>query len=301
MSVSPIRFYDRYRNTYCEEAVYGEWALRSLYGNGFGRLIGLPVLSRPLFSRFFGWYMSRPGSRAKIRPFIDKYNLDPSEFLDRVDRFTSFNAFFCRKLKPESRPINDEPRSIVFPADGRHLGWQETGSEQQVFVKGQRWDLPRLLNGDSELVEKFDRCTLVLSRLCPVDYHHFHFPESGTEISKQWHGHRLFSVSPIALRQTLSYIWRNKRCVTRIHSQGVGEYCMIEIGATNVGSIRHNAFPPETEIAKGTAKGWFEFGGSSIITLFQHGTIELQEDLVRLTREGTELYARMGDKMALKV
>ncbi len=300
MSARPIKYFDRYLNASQEEAVYGEWALRLVYENRIGRLIGLPVVARPFFSKIFGWYMRRPASRAKIRPFIEQYRLDPGEFKDPIEQFDSFNAFFCRQLRPGSRPIDPDPNAIVFPADGRHLGWQEIGREQQVFVKGQKWDLDGLLNGNRELISRFDRCTLILSRLCPVDYHHFHFPAPGCQIEQHWHGNRLFSVSPIALRHKLSCLWENKRCVSLIRSDQVGDYCQIEIGATNVGTIRYNPQEAGQPVNKGDPKGWFEFGGSSVITLFQNNRVKLANDLVRLTNEGMELYARVGDRMGVK-
>jgi phosphatidylserine decarboxylase len=52
-------------------------------------------------------------------------------------------------------------------------------------------------------------------------------------------------------------------------------------------------------VEKGQKKGWFEFGGSSVITLFEPGRITLSEDLVAQSRQGIELYARMGDRMGI--
>ena len=101
-------------------------------------------------------------------------NLDETEFLDKVSSFKSFNEFFYRKLKPESRPINRESGSVVFPADGRHLGVENISSSSRVYAKGQFFNLEKLLNS-ADLSKKYANGDLIISRLCPTDYHRFHF------------------------------------------------------------------------------------------------------------------------------
>ena len=297
MSGTPIIIHDRYRGTTFTEEVYGEGAVRFAYATAAGRVLTRFLLARAFVSRLFGWYMSRPGSRARIRPFIEQYGIDASEFARPVESFRSFNEFFHRELRPGARPVDPDPDSVVFPADGRHMGWTALGSEAGVFVKGQRWDLPSLLGNDPGLTRRFSGGTLVLSRLCPVDYHHFHFPVGGRCGPVTWQGRDLFSVNPIALRQTLAYLWTNKRALTLVETEHCGTCCFIEIGATNVGSIRHRPLPGDNLVAKGDPKGWFEFGGSSVITLFEKGRVRLSEDLLQQTENGIELYARVGDQM----
>ncbi len=296
MERAPITYFDRYQKAYRQERIYGEPFLRLLYGNAAGRALVRLLVSRPLFSRWYGWLMRRPASARHIRPFIEKYGLNAAEFAQPVEAFASFNAFFCRELRPEARPVDPDPAAVVFPADGRHLGWQTLGGEQRVFVKGQRWDLAALLGGDAALAARYAGGTLLLSRLCPVDYHHFHFPVAGRVLETRWAGRRLYSVNPLALRQRLAYLWQNRRCLTRLASERCGEVCLIEIGATHVGSLRHRPLPPDGQVAKGAPKGWFELGGSAVITLFEPGRVHLSRDLLTLTAEGTELYAHMGDR-----
>jgi phosphatidylserine decarboxylase len=297
MRGEPIQIFDRYTGKPVQEAVYGEGSLRFVYETALGRAGAAMMFSRPFVSRLFGWYMKRPASVIKIKPFVEKYGVDATEFSQPLEAYDSFNAFFCRELHPEARPVDAAPDSAVFPADARHLGFQTLGEEQRVFVKGQTWDLNALLGGDADLVQRFAGGSLVLSRLCPVDYHHFHFPVGGQVESLSWLGSRLYSVSPIALRQRLSYLWENLRCLTRMRTSAIGEVCFIEVGATNVGSIRHRPLPSNSQVLKGDPKGWFEFGGSSVITLFQPGVVTLSEDLLRCSAEGMELYAHCGDKM----
>jgi len=113
--------------------------------------------------------MRRRASRRDIRPFIDTYGLDPSEFLSSRRSSNRSNDFFIRRLKPSARPIDPAPDSVVFPADGRHLGFADVSRVEAIVVKGQSFDLPALL-GDAALAERHRGGAVVISRLCPTDY-----------------------------------------------------------------------------------------------------------------------------------
>ncbi len=296
--MEPIRFFNRHTGTLETEQVYGETFLRFTYGNPLGRIALHTFVKRPLFSKWFGHRMNQPASRAKIAPFIQQYGLDPAEFADPPDSFASFNGFFYRKLKPTARPIDPAGDSVVFPADGRHLGFARADEIAGVFVKGQRFDLPGLL-GDAALAARYASGALVLSRLCPVDYHRFHFPAEGTPGPVTEIGGPLFSVSPIALRRNLAFLWTNKRTLTRLETRGLGTVLLLEIGATCVGSILQTHRPGEP-VAKGAEKGYFAFGGSSTITIFEPGAVTLAADLLDHSSRRTELYARMGTVMGTR-
>lgn len=294
--MEPIRYFNRHTRKAETEQVYGEGFLRWTYGHPMGALARWAFVKRPFFSAWYGSRMDRPESAAKVAPFIDRYGLDPSEFADAADSFRSFNEFFYRKLKPASRPVDADESSVVFPADGRHLGFAKASAIGRVFVKGQKFDLPALL-GDHRLAERYLDGTLVLSRLCPVDYHRFHFPAAGIPAPTRTIAGPLFSVSPIALRKHLAYLWTNKRVVTSLETERFGTILLIEIGATCVGGI-HQTFLPGIAVHKGAEKGYFSFGGSSTITIFEPGRIELAPDLTEQSSHGIELYARVGSPMA---
>lgn len=291
--MSEIRYFNRHTDRLETEQVYGEGFLRFSYGNPLGALPLHAMVKRAAFSRWYGRRMDSPATRAKVAPFIADYGLDPAEFADPPESFGSFNEFFYRKLKPAARPVADS--AAVFPADGRHLGFQRASAIDGVFIKGQRFDLGRLL-GDDTLASRYENGPLVLSRLCPVDYHRFHFPASGTPGETKLIDGPLFSVSPIALRRRLSYLWENKRTVTRLETGDLGTVLLLEIGATCVGSIVQT-FAPGKPVAKGDEKGYFAFGGSSTITLFEPGSVTLAADLVEWSSKQTELYAKVGSAM----
>jgi phosphatidylserine decarboxylase len=294
--VEPIRYFNRHTGKTEIEEVYGEGFLRWTYGHPLGALALTALVKRPFFSAWYGRRMSTPESAARVAPFIARYGLDPSEFADAPDSYRSFNEFFYRKLKPTSRPVDADETSVVFPADGRHLGFQRASAIEGVFVKGQKFDLPGLL-GDADLAAKYADGALVLSRLCPVDYHRFHFPAAGVPGDTRLIEGPLFSVSPIALRKRLSYLWQNKRTITRLETRRFGTVLLLEIGATCVGTIRQT-FTPEQEVEKGAEKGYFAFGGSSTITIFEPGAVRLENDLADFSSRQTELYARVGTRMA---
>lgn len=291
-----IHYFNRYTQRLEEEQVYGARWMRWTYGNPFGRLALELLVKRPFFSRWYGWRMNRPASARKIRPFIRTYELNVAEFADPPYSFRTFNEFFYRRLRADARPIDPDPNVVVFPADARHLGFSDASQIDGVFVKGQKFNLARLL-GDAELANRYARATVVLSRLCPVDYHRFHFPVAGKASETILLNGPLYSVNPIALRRNLAYLWENRRTLTMLTTESFGTVLMLEIGATNVGSIRQTFRPGQ--IAKGDEKGYFEFGGSSTLLLFEPGRVQLAEDLLERSRHQTELYARVGDRLGV--
>jgi phosphatidylserine decarboxylase len=294
---APIQYFNRYTGKLETETVYGDSFLRFTYGNPLGRLSLHALVKRAAFSRWYGWRMNAARSRAKVAPFISSYNVDAGEFADAAESFCTFNEFFYRKLKPGARPIDAEPNSAAFPADGRHLGFADVSQLEGIFVKGAVFDLGKLL-GDGKLAARFRDGAMVLSRLCPVDYHRFHFPVSGVPRAPRLIEGPLYSVNPIALRQNIHIFTENKRAVTEIESDKFGLVLMLEIGATCVGSFEYT-FTPGARVEKGQEKGYFKFGGSSTITLFERGRIRLAEDLLKTSKESIELYARMGDRMGM--
>ncbi|MFK5921163.1 MAG: phosphatidylserine decarboxylase [Verrucomicrobiota bacterium] len=288
-----IDYFDRYAGAIKTEKIYGEAYLRWAYETLPGRLMLAAVVKRALFSRWYGWRMDKGATRELIEPFIDQYELDADEFVENCEDFESFNAFFSRKLKAQARPIVGGDEVAVFPADGRHLGFQDVSEVDSIYCKGQRLSLVDLL-GDESLAKDYEKGSVVISRLCPVDYHRFHFGVAGEVGDWQLINGPLYSVSPIALRRNINILTENKRVITQLQTQNFGRVLILEIGATNVGSI-HQTYQSGSRVTKGEEKGYFAFGGSMTMQLFEPGVVELAEDLVENTQQGRELYARMGD------
>ena len=178
-----VEFIDRVRKKICREKIYGRAALSLLYGNSFlARLFSflfLPFLARfPICSHMVGAFQKRASTRKRIIPFIQAYHIDSKEFADPVESFRSFNDFFIRKLKSESRPIDPRPLAAILPVDGRYRVIPDLSEADFFHVKGQRFDLASFVQ-DSRLTKLYQNGAMLIARLNPTDYHRFHFPVDG--------------------------------------------------------------------------------------------------------------------------
>jgi phosphatidylserine decarboxylase len=297
MPAEPIRYYDRYARALKTEQIYGEAWLRFAYENPAGRFFVWLLARRAIFSQWYGRKMNRPASALQILPFISQYGLDVDEFAKSAFDYKTFNEFFYRALKPATRPIAPGERVAVFPADGRHLAFPNVDTAAGFYVKGMKFTLAELL-GDAALAEKFAGGGMLISRLCPVDYHRFHFPVGGTPGEPRLVNGWLYSVSPVALRRNVGYLVENKRELTLIETSAFGTVAMIEVGATNVGSIKQG-FVPGRAVEKGEEKGLFAFGGSCVITLFMRDRLRFDADIAGQSAQFVETYARMGDRLGV--
>lgn len=302
--MDPIYYIDRQTGQRCEEKVFWGGALGLLYGEGMrSRLLGAPLkhlLARcPWISRFCGCWQSRACTAKQIGPFIHTYGIDPDEFMVPIEAFYSFNDFFIRKLKPSARPIATEEKTAIIPADGRFFFFQDIGQNTSFIVKGQQFNLPKFLQSEA-LAKQYAGGSMVLARLCPTDYHRFHFPVSGVPEATHPIPGALYSVNPWAIRKQLEIFWTNKRVYCQMASDHFGEVLLAEIGATTVGTIQQT-YQPEKTYRKGDEKGYFTFGGSALAILFPRDTIRFDPDLIQASKQGIEILCLMGQSMGTQV
>lgn len=299
-----IHYIDRQDGLVKEEKVYGGAALRLLYGNDWisrwlGPILLHSLVKYPFFSSLYGKWQASKRSKKKIKPFIQNFDINPAEFLEDVSYFESFNDFFIRKLKPEARPIVQESRVAIIPADGRYLFHSNISEVDGFVVKGEKFDLGSLLESH-ELASRYDKGTMIIARLCPTDYHRFHFPcdciPAATSVINGW----LYSVNPLAIKKDIEIFTKNKRTLCKLATDLFGEVLFLEIGATNVGTI-HETYQPNVYQKKGAEKGYFSFGASSLILLFEHGKIQLDHDLIEATKRGYEIKCLMGQRMGVAI
>ncbi len=284
---------DRETGERFEEKTYYGTALSLLYArNPLSRLLRTLIARLPIVSRLCGYCQSLPWTKNKIAPFIKKFNLDANEFEKAVAEFSSFNDFFIRKLKSSARPIQG---SICMPADGRYLAFANVAESDGFFVKGAKFSLSSLLQ-DAKLAAAYQSGSLVIARLAPVDYHRFHFPVAGVAGKATLINGPLFSVNPLALRQNIHRLTENKRMITKLQT-ALGELLLIEVGATNVGSI-HQTYRAGECVRAGFEKGYFAFGGSALILLFPPKSVLLDSQLLHHSKLYLETRCLMGQILA---
>jgi phosphatidylserine decarboxylase len=295
--MTPIRVKRRSDGTFFEEKVLGGGAVEWAYSTTSGRIFLAAVGKHRWFSVLYGAWLGSRFTRGKIKPFVRDFAIDMEEAVVPEGGFRSFNDFFIRALKPGARPMPEDQKAAILPADGRHLVYPDISAADGFVVKGQRFTPSELL-GDEALGRRYEGGCLVICRLCPVDYHRFHFPCSGIAGEAVIINGPLYSVSPIALRRNVRYLAENKRARTLLESDHFGTVAIVEIGATMVGSIRQT-YRSGTRVERGQEKGWFEFGGSSCALLFERGRLLPDADLVEAGVTHTEVYDRMGGRLGV--
>ena len=291
----PIKYVDRDSGQIKIEKVYGEEWLNWLYHNPIGEASLWAIAKRKFVSASYGKLQEKPASADKIRPFIKDYDVDMS--IARNQNFKSFNDFFIRKLKPEARPIVVDSLAVASPADGKILAYENVNNSD-FYIKGVRFNVRSFLNNKA-LGKKFENGSMIVFRLAPPDYHRYHFPVSGTTISSniKIEGD-YYSVSPLALREKAEIFWLNKREYGVIKSPIFGDVLMVEVGATMVGSMIQTY--TGTTIKKGEEKGYFKFGGSTVVLLFEKNKVKIDPDLLVNTSKALETTIKMGQQIAVK-
>ena len=221
-----------------------------------------------------------------IRYVVKQYAVDMTEATQTnpLD-YPSFNAFFTRELRAETRPI--AAKSIVSPADGKISQSGIADGQKLVQAKGQHYSLHALLGGDDQQSETFRNGSYLTVYLSPKDYHRVHMPVAGTLQQMTFIPGDLYSVSEQTAARIPGLFARNERLVC-LFQTAHGPMAVILVGAIFVGSmqtvwagevraktIQHWDYTDQTiSFATGDEIGRFNMG-STVITLFTEGQVEL--------------------------
>jgi len=157
--------------------------------------------------------------------------------------------------------------------------------------------LPNLFN-DPSIASKFTLGSLVIARLAPQDYHRFHIPIDCTIGPSVSHDGALYTVNPIAINQNVDVYTENKRVCTLLDSPVFGTVAYVSVGATMVGSI-HITSTQGQHAHKGDEHGYFAFGGSTILLLFEPDKIIFDQDLLVNSSKPIETLIKMGSRIGI--
>jgi phosphatidylserine decarboxylase len=269
--------------------------LSFLYGSLAGKILN-PFMARHFVSSTYGKYVKSRRSRNKIKSFVQQYRIDLTEVKRPLESFSSLNSFFIRELKPTARPVDKESSHLISPADARLLVFN-LSDQNALPVKGYWVSLGDFV-ADNKLSKDYADGWCFVYRLAPCDYHRFCYVDDGRQDAVHRIKGVLHSVNPIALSSMNALMARNYRELTIMHTVNFGRILHFEVGALMVGRvILHNRHV--TSFLKGEEKGWFEFGGSTIIQLFSKEAITPDKDIVEQSAKGVETLIRMGEKTGI--
>lgn len=263
-------------------------ALRVFYDTRFGRLC-LKAAVRPVVSRLGGGYMNSRLSRRRIRRFIRKNRIDMAQYEQR--RFRSYNDFFTRRALPGARPVDRAPSHLIAPCDAKLSAYPIT-DDAAWYIKGAPYTVRDLLGGDP-LARRYRGGCCLIFRLAVDDYHRYCYFDSGTQGDSAFLPGVLHTVQPVALRHVNVY-HRNCRVYTRLHTDHFGDAVQVEVGALMVGRIV-NLHGAGHRFARGDEKGYFEFGGSTIVLLLEPGAAVVDREILAATAAGYETVVRLGE------
>ena len=244
--------------------------------------------------------------------YFYKPNLKESVESD-IKRFKSFNAFFTRKLKSESRPINPDINTITSPVDGMVVQLGKIEKEMLIQAKGIKYNLVDLIK-DKTLAKVFRNGFFITIYLAPKNYHRIHSPFSGTIEETSYLGGNLYSVNAQSTRKIKSLYSSNERTFCYVKSENF-YYGLVSVGAAMVGSIvpfwntetkpkkrnlvnLWNEGPEEDlkAVNKGQELGYFQMGSTVILLLpsgieadknflYESKAVKFGEELINLSKK----------------
>lgn len=264
--------------------------LKKMYTTVFGRFV-LKILTARCVSKICGFFLNRRISVLFINKFIKNNNIDMSQFEER--KYKSYNDFFSRKIKTGKRKINDDSNVLVSPCDGK-LSIMDIDDNTVFNIKNGQYTMEMLLK-NKELAEEFKGGKCLLLRLTVDDYHRYSYPCDGKKEPDVYIKGILHTVNPVAAEHLLIYK-ENSRVYTVINSEKFGKIIQMEVGALIVGKIT-NHHKEEYTHSKGEEKGYFEFGGSTVVLFLKKDAIEISPDIVKYAGDDCELLVKMGEEL----
>lgn len=267
--------------------------LNFLYNTFLGRAL-LNILCKPAISRICGKFLDSKVSLLLIPSFVKKNKIELSDYY--TDGFKCFNDFFTRKIRPELRRFDENDNAFCAPCDGR-LSIFEINDMTVLPVKQSHYSIADLLD-NAELASEFSDGLCMVFRLGVDNYHRYSFFDSGRKGENRFIPGVLHTVRPVALRKYPVFV-RNCREYTVMNTEHFGKCIQVEVGALMVGKIV-NGFG-NSDFTKGCEKGYFKYGGSTIIVLVKKNAVKLSDDFISIVNTGIEKPVLMGQSIGTNI
>ena len=282
---------DRDGNIIPDEGTQGK-ILKALYETKVGRQ-ALRVLVQPAVTKLGSSFLDSRWSACCITPFLEKSHIVMDEYEE--EDYESYNQFFTRRIKEGKREFAKDAESLCAPCDSR-LSVYPIEADGVFTIKNTAYTMDSLVKSKS-LAEKYMGGTLCVFRLTVSDYHHYCYVDEGVKTKNYKIPGVFHTVAPLANDQYPVYA-ENTREFSVLKSRNFGNILMMEVGAMLVGKIVNHH--EKASVQRGMEKGYFEFGGSTVILAFQKGKVQLDEDILTNTKDGFETIVKMGEIIGKK-
>lgn len=280
------------RRELTQEPEVGLGAIRFAYGTAVGRVLARGILCRRVVSQIYAAWQRSPLSRGKVRRFLRRYKICVEDC--ETQDFSCFNDFFTRKRKCYVNQTAEHELPAI--ADSKLLALP-IAEGSRFCVKGVEYTLSELLENDSLAAEYAGGLCLIF-RLTPDDYHRYVYPDAGRQTQTVAIPGVLHTVNPLA--GSLRVYRRNSRRYTLLRTVHFGDAVQLEVGALLVGKIRNHR-EDATSFEKLQEKGYFEYGGSTVILLLKAGVLAVDEDIAAYSARGIETKVRIGERIGRKL
>lgn len=286
-----MKYIVRDRNSKKNIIIESSKTLNFFYDTLFGRIILKPFISKS-FSNLMGKYMNSKYSLKRVDKFINKNDINVYEYSKQ--KYTSYNDFFIRKVAQGKRPINANKNAFISPCDSK-LSVYLINDDLTLKIKNSYYSINTLVN--ENIMNEYKGGYALVFRLSTDNYHRYCYIDSGTK-GKNIHIDGVFhTVQPIALKH-YNFYKTNTREYTVLNTNNFGKVIEVEVGAMGVGKIVNNH--EEYRFKKGEEKGYFEFGGSTIVLLVKKDIIIIDEDIYNNSLENIETNVKYGEKIGSK-
>ena len=280
------------RKTLSKEELVTPKSVKYLYDTKIGGLI-LKVSTCRFVSKIAGWYLDTRLSKWLIKKYIKNNSIDMSQFIE--EEYKCFNDFFTRRIKQEKRPFICNEELLPSPCDGKVSAYY-IDKTTSYNIKGYDYTVESLLK-NKELAEKYKNGICLVLRLSVEDYHRYFYLDNCSKGINVFIKGKLHTVQPYALEKRRVFS-ENCREYTIMHTENFGIVTQVEVGAMMVGRIVNNH--QEGNFSRGEEKGKFEFGGSTIVLLFESDKVEIDEEFFINTKADKETYVKCGECIGRK-
>ena len=268
--------------------------LNFLYNTSIGRFILKPLVCNSFFSNLVAKFMDCSASKIIIKPFVKKNKINLEDY--EKEKFKSFNDFFVRKIKSNKRLIIKDEKSFISPCDGKLTCYKI--DEKLLFdVKNSKYSVSSITN-DKKNSNKYKDGYVLVFRLSPDDYHRYCFVDDGKIINNYKISGLFHTVNPIVYDKHMVFKENTREC-TVLKTNNFGIITYVEVGALLVGKIKN--IKNSGVVCKGEEKGFFMYGGSTIVLLIENGKIKIDDDILCNSKNKCETIVKYGEKIGYKL